>query len=88
MHILMTRSTFRILGKLGFCFAIFGKVQVTVSRYIWAMVFRQLCGFTHPDLAQVPDVPQQYRGIKVLKDALKNHLQRHFCDVCLEGRKV
>lgn len=49
---------------------------------------RQLCGFTHPDLAEVPDVPQQYRGIKALKDALKSHLQRHFCDVCLEGRKV
>ena len=52
------------------------------------LMFRQLCGFTHPDLAQVPHVPQQHRGIKALKDALKNHLQRHFCDVCLEGRKV
>ena len=51
--------------------------------------FRQLCSFTHPDLADLPDdVPQQYRGIKALKEALRNHLQRHFCDVCLEGRKV
>ena len=49
---------------------------------------RQLCSFTHPDLAQVADAPQQYRGIKALKDALRSHLQRHFCDVCLEGRKV
>ena len=53
------------------------------------MSFRQLCSFTHPDLAEVPDdVPQQYRGLKALKDALRIHLQRHFCDVCLEGRKV
>lgn len=51
-------------------------------------MFRHLCSFTHPDIAQVPDVPQQYRGIKALKEALKSHLQRHFCDVCLEGRKV
>ncbi|DBA77810.1 hypothetical protein WJX77_007039 [Trebouxia sp. C0004] len=50
---------------------------------------RQLCSFTHPDLAEVPDdVPQQYSGLKALKDALRTHLQRHFCDVCLEGRKV
>ena len=64
------------------------KMPRTVCCYTWGSVFRQLCGFTHPDLVEVPDVPQQYRGIKALKDALKNHLQRHFCDVCLEGRKV
>ncbi|DBA67661.1 TPA: hypothetical protein ACH3X2_001255 [Trebouxia sp. C0005] len=52
-------------------------------------LYRQLCSFTHPDLAEVPDdVPQQYRGLKALKDALRTHLQRYFCDVCLEGRKV
>ena len=51
--------------------------------------FRQLCSFTHPDLAEAPeDVPQQYRTLKALKEALRTHLQRHFCDVCLEGRKV
>ncbi len=50
---------------------------------------RQLCSFAHPDLAEVPDdIPQQYRGIKALKEALRTHLQRYFCDVCLEGRKV
>ena len=52
-------------------------------------LYRQLCSFTHPDLAEIPDdVPQQYRGLKALKDALRTHLQRYFCDVCLEGRKV
>jgi len=55
----------------------------------WGALYRQLCSFTHPDLAEIPDdVPQQYRGLKALKDALRTHLQRYFCDVCLEGRKV
>jgi len=53
------------------------------------VLYRQLCSFTHPDLAEIPDdVPEQYTGLKALKDALRTHLQRYFCDVCLEGRKV
>lgn len=49
---------------------------------------RHLCSYTHPDLAEVPEAPQEYRNLKELKAALSQHLHRVFCNVCLEGRQV
>lgn len=54
--------------------------------------YRKLCSYTHPVLSSAQGdgstQPTHFRSLGALKKALQAQLQLHFCDLCLENRKV
>ena len=52
-----------------------------------ACMSRSLCTYTHPEL-EAGDTRRPCRSLKELKQLLAASRQLHFCDICLDGRKV
>ena len=52
-----------------------------------ACMSRSLCTYTHPELED-GDTRRPCRSLRELKQLLAASRQLHFCDICLDGRKV